>query len=282
MTIGVSTPLPAYKVTAAFMASKAEELGFESIWYAEHPVIPVNTTTPFPGSPDGVIPNNYNHFADPFIALAQASGATSKITLGTGISLIPERNPLVLDKAIATLDLFSGGRFILGVGAGWLREETEMLGGDFDHRWTQTRESILAMKEMWTKDEAEFHGKYYDFPLVRVYPKPAQKPHPPVFLGGMARNVFKRVIAWGDGWMPNRVTPAQIEGGRIALDELARDAGRDPASISITVHGQSPTRPLVQSFLDAGADRVIVKPELCEDEASMSRELERMADAVLR
>ncbi len=282
MTIGVSTPLPAYKVTAAFMASKAEELGFESIWYAEHPVIPVNTTTPFPGSPDGVIPNNYNHFADPFIALAQASGATSKITLGTGISLIPERNPLVLAKAIATLDLFSGGRFILGVGAGWLREETEMLGGDFDHRWTQTRESILAMKEMWTKDEAEFHGKYYDFPLVRVYPKPAQKPHPPVFLGGMARNVFKRVIAWGDGWMPNRVTPAQIEGGRIALDELARDAGRDPASISITVHGQSPKRPLVQSFLDAGADRVIVKPELCEDEASMSRELERMADAVLR
>ncbi|MAF51506.1 MAG: hypothetical protein CL694_00605 [Chloroflexi bacterium] len=282
MTIGVSTPLPAYNVSAAFMASKAEELRFESIWYAEHPVIPINMTTRFPGSPDGVMPDNYNHFADPFIALAQASGVTSKIKLGTGITLIPERNPLVLAKAIATLDLFSGGRFILGVGAGWLREETEMLGGDFDHRWTQTRESILAMKEMWTKDEAEFHGRYYDFPPVRVYPKPAQKPHPPVILGGMARNVFKRVIAWGDGWLPNQVTPAQVEAGRTTLDQLAREAGRDPASISISVHGQPPDRALARSFLDAGADRVIVKPELAEDEASMARELERMADAVLR
>jgi len=187
MNIGLSTPLPAYKVNAAFVASTAEKLGFESIWYAEHPVIPVHTTSRFPGSEDGLIPWTYSHFADPYIALAQASGATEKIKLGTGITLIPERNPLVLAKSVSTLDLFSSGRFILGVGTGWLREETEMMGGDFDHRWSQTKESLLALKELWTKEEAEFHGKYYDFSPVKMFPKPFQKPHPPILIGGMAK-----------------------------------------------------------------------------------------------
>jgi probable F420-dependent oxidoreductase len=275
-------PLPAYKVNAAFMGSKAEELGFESIWYAEHPVMPVHTTSRFPGSEDGEVPWTYSHFADPFIALAQASGATSKIKLATGITLIPERNPLVLAKAISTLDLFSGGRVLLGIGAGWHREETEMMGGDFDHRWTQTKESILAMKELWTKDEAEFHGKYYDFPPVRMYPKPQQRPHPPVILGGMARNVFKRIIEWGDGWMPNRTTPILIEESRKTLTDLAKEAGRDPDSISITIYGQQPDLELIRSFHDAGANRVVVSAPLAEDEAEMSQNLEKIADAILK
>ena len=282
MSIGISTPLPAYKVNAAVTASKAEELGFDSIWYAEHPVMPVHTTSPFAGSADGVIPETYAHFADPFIALAQASGATRTIKLATGITLIPERNPLVLAKAVSTLDLFSGGRFILGIGAGWLREETEVMGGDFEHRWSQTRESILAMKEMWTKDEAEFHGTYYDFPPVKVFPKPAQKPHPPVLLGGMARNVFRRIIAWGDGWLPNRVTPSLVEDGRAQLDALAGEAGRDPASISISVYGQEADLDLIRSLRDAGADRVVVRPAATDTAEAMARELERIADAVLR
>jgi probable F420-dependent oxidoreductase len=282
MNIGLSMPLPAYKVNAAFMGSKAEELGFESIWYAEHPVMPVNTTSRFPGSEDGEVPWTYSHFADPFIALAQASGATSKIKLATGITLIPERNPLVLAKAISTLDLFSGGRVLLGIGAGWHREETEMMGGDFDHRWTQTKESILAMKELWTKDEAEFHGKYYDFPPVRMYPKPLQQPHPPVILGGMARNVFKRIIEWGDGWMPNRTTPTLIEESRKTLTDLAKDAGRDPDSISITIYGQQPDLELIRSFHDAGANRVVVSAPLAEDEAEMSQNLEKIAEAILK
>lgn len=282
MNIGLSMPLPAYKVNAAFMGRKAEELGFESIWYAEHPVMPVSTTSRFPGSEDGVVPWTYSHFADPYIALAQASGATSTIKLATGITLIPERNPLVLAKAVSTLDLFSGGRFILGIGAGWHREETEMMGGDFDHRWTQTRESILAMKEMWTKEDAEFHGRYYDFPPVRVFPKPAQKPHPPVVLGGAARNVFKRIIDYGDGWLPNRTTPAMIEQSRKTLTDLANESGRDPASISISVYGQQPDLELIRSFHDVGADRVVVSAPLAEDEAEMSDNLEKIADAVLR
>ena len=282
MNIGISVPLPAYHVDVGFMAKKAEELGFESFWCAEHPFIPVHSTSRFPGSEDGVIPESYSHFVDPFVALARASGATKTIKLGTGIVLVPERHPLLLAKEISTLDLFSGGRFLFGIGAGWLREETQIMGGDFDHRWTQTRESILAMKELWTKPAAEFHGKYYDFPLVKSFPKPMQKPHPPVLLGGGAKNILERIIAWGDGWLPNRVTPEKLREGRATLDRLAKDAGRDPSKITISVHGQPADRDLLRRFHDAGANRVIVRPPVVKTESEMGTELSRIADAVLK
>ncbi len=282
MNIGISVPLPAYHVDVGFMAKKAEELGFESFWCAEHPFIPVHSTSWFPGSEDGVIPESYSHFVDPFVALARASGATKTIKLGTGIVLVPERHPLLLAKEISTLDLFSGGRFLFGIGAGWLREETQIMGGDFDHRWTQTRESILAMKELWTKPAAEFHGKYYDFPLVKSFPKPLQKPHPPVLLGGGAKNILERIIAWGDGWLPNRVTPEKLREGRATLDRLAKDAGRDPSKITISVYGQPADRDLLRRFHDAGANRVIVRPPVVKTESEMGTELSRMADAVLK
>ena len=281
MPVGTSVPLPAYTIDAAFMARKAEELGFESLWYAEHPILPVHSDSPFPAS-GGAIPDTYRHFSDPFIALARASGVTNKIKLGTGITLVPERNPLVLAKTISALDYYSGGRFLFGIGAGWNREETTIMGGDFDHRWTQTRESIEALKELWTKDEAEYHGRYYDFPPVFCYPKPAQKPHPPVILGGHARNVLQRVARWGDGWLPNRSDPAEIEQGRKMLDTLAAERGRDPASLTISVYGQPADRDLIQSFHNAGADRVVVRPEPCATEAEMGEQLERMAEAVIR
>ena len=282
MNIGISVPLPAYHVDVAFMARKAEELGFESFWCAEHPFIPVHSTSRFPGSEDGVIPESYSHFVDPFVALARASGATKTIKLGTGIVLVPERHPLLLAKEISTLDLFSGGRFLFGIGAGWLREETQIMEGDFDHRWTQTQESILAMKELWTKPAAEFHGKYYDFPLVKSFPKPLQKPHPPVLLGGGAKNILERIIAWGDGWLPNRVTPEKLREGRATLDRLAKDAGRDPSKITISVHGQPADRDLLRRFHDAGANRVIVRPPVVKTESEMGTELSRIADAVLK
>jgi probable F420-dependent oxidoreductase len=282
MNVGVSVPLPAYLVDVGAMARKAEELGFESFWCAEHPFIPVHTKSRFPSSPDGVIPESYSHFVDPFVALARASGATTRIKLGTGIVLVPERHPLVLAKEVSTLDHFSGGRFLFGIGAGWLREETEIMGGDFDHRWTQTRESVLAMKECWTKPEAEFHGKYYDFPPVRSYPKPAQKPHPPVILGGGAANVFKRIVEWGDGWLPTSVGPDVVREGRATLDRLAKDAGRNPASITISVHGQPADRDLVRRHFDAGATRVVIRPAAVKTDADMAAELTRIADAVLR
>ena len=282
MNVGISVPLPAYLVDVGAMARTAEALGFESFWCAEHPFIPVHTTSRFPGSADGVIPEAYAHFIDPFVALARASGTTTRIKLATGIVLVPERHPLLLAKEVSTLDLFSGGRFLFGIGAGWLREETALMGGDFDHRWSQTRESILAMKELWTKPEAEFHGKYYDFPPVRSNPKPAQKPHPPVLLGGDARNVLERVVAWGDGWLPNRVTPDQLREKRATLDRLAREAGRDPAVLTISVHGQPADRNLIERLHEAGATRVIVRPATTKSEPEMVSELTRIAEAVLR
>ena len=281
MNVGTSVPLPAYTIDPAFMAKKAEDLGFESIWYAEHAAVPVHSDSPFPAT-GGEIPWTYSHFTDPYIALARASAVTTKIKLGTGITLVPERNPLLLAKEIATLDRYSGGRFQFGIGTGWLREETELMGGDFDHRWTQTREAIEVMKELWTKEEAEYHGRYFDFPLVKSYPKPVQTPHPPIILGGMAKNVLRRVIAHADGWMPNRVTPAEVEESRKKLDAMAAEAGRDPKSITITIYGQLPQKDVVQPLLDAGADRVVVRPEHVETEKEMGEQLERMAESVFK
>src|SRR5262249_51579841 len=150
-----------------------------------------------------------------------------------------------------------------------------IMGGDFDHRWTQAREAILVMKELWTKTEAEYHGKYYDFPPVKSYPKPAQKPHPPVILGGHAKSVLQRAVEWGDGRLPNRTTPEEIAASRTKLDAMAKAAGRAPSSISISVFGQAPDRDLVHRFLDVGADRVIIRPPTAETEKEMGTELER-------
>ncbi len=280
MDIGISTFLTDYSVDVATVARRIEELGFDSLWVPEHPIIPVNTASPWPGSPDGVIPKVYADIVDPFVALARASGVTTTLKLATGIVLVPERHPILLAKEVATLDMYSGGRFIFGIGAGWNREESEILGGDFDHRWTQARESVLAMKELWTKVESEHHGKYYDFPPVYSFPRPAQRPHPPVLLGGMARNVFRRVVEYGDGWLPNRVTPEDVAKGRATLDELATAAGRDPASIQITVFGQQPDRDLLRRFEEAGADRVTIRLETAPEAESLA-DVERIAEAVL-
>ena len=280
MEIGVSTFPTDYSIDIAVLARRAEELGFDSLWVPEHAILPVGAKTPWPGSAEGVMPKEYADIADPFVALGRASAVTTTLKLGTAIVLVPERNPLVLAKEVATVDMYSGGRFIMGIGAGWLREESDIMGVDFDHRWTQTKEAVLAMKELWTKTESEFHGKYYDFPPVYSFPRPVQRPHPPVLLGGMARNVFKRIAEWGDGWIPNRVTPEEVAAGRAKLDELATVAGRDPASIPISVFGQQPDPGLVERFFDAGAARVTVRLPVMGERESLV-ELERMASLLL-
>jgi probable F420-dependent oxidoreductase len=283
MSVGTSLPLPAYTIDPAFVARTAESLGFESIWYHEHPILPVSSASPFPAT-GGEIPWTYRHFSEPYIALAMASAVTTNIKLCTGITLVPERNPLILAKEISVLDRHSNGRFVFGIGAGWNREETTMMGGDFDHRWTQTEEAVGALKALWTNEQAEFHGRYYDFPPVYSYPKPVQQPHPPVLLGGNARNVLRRVVRYGDGWLPNRATPDQIEDSRQRLDALAGEAGRDPASVTISVFGQpvGTTRDQVDAFLNAGALRVSVWAEHCETEEAMGQQLETMAEALIR
>ena len=279
MKVGVNVAVNSDTGDIGAFAKKAEELGFQSLWMAEHPIIPVQTTSKYGGTPDGSIPESMSDMADPFISLAIASATTSKIMLGTSICLVPEHNPLVQAKQIAALDFHSGGRFIFGIGTGWLREETEIMGGDFDHRWTQAREAVEAMKEMWTKDEAEFHGHYYDFPKVRVFPKPVQKPHPPVFLGGAATTVFKRVVTYGDGWMPVRATPDSVRAGRASLDELADAAGRDPKRIQILIYGAS-SRDEIEQMEAAGADIATVRLASTAPGEAISG-LERLAEEML-
>jgi probable F420-dependent oxidoreductase len=280
MEIGVSAIISSESMDVAAMAQKAEEVGFRSFWLPEHAIIPVQTTSRYGGTPDGSIPAFMNDMGDPFIGLAMASATTSTIMLGTSVCLVPEHNPLVQAKQIAALDYHSGGRFIFGIGAGWLREETEIMGGDFDHRWSQAREAVEVMKELWTKDEAEYHGRYYDFPPVKVFPKPARKPHPPVLLGGSARNVFKRVVAYGDGWMPVRASANDIRAGKATLDELAQAAGRDPGSIEILLFGAADLDEIKRAE-DAGATMATVSiPSSAPGEALPA--LEKMAEELLK
>ena len=267
----------------AVLAKRAEELGFASFWVPEHPIIPLKTTSPYPGSRDGIIPDEYGRIIDPFVALARASAVTKAIQLGTGICLIPERNPLLLAKEIATLDRLSSGRFVFGIGAGWLKEETEIMGGNFEHRWAQTKDAIMAMKELWTKDESEYHGKFYNFPAVRSFPKPHQKPHPPIYMGGSSQYVFKRIVEWGDGWMPVLSPVEEIQRGRASLNEMAQKVGRDPKAISVLAFGRAGkfrTRDEIKALEKAGADHVTIWLTQSETKNAVA-ELEQLAREVL-
>ena len=281
MKIGVFRIHTGYSIDPAVFAKRAEELGFHSFWAAEHPILPVDVKTGFLGQPGEPIPPIYGEIADPFIALARASAVTTRIKLGTGICLVPERNPLLLAKEIATLDHYSGGRFVFGVGAGWLKEEIQIMGGDSAHPWTQTEEAVRVMKELWSKDEAEYHGRFYDFPLVKSLPKPVQKPHPPVFLGGWTENVLKRTAEWGDGWMPSHFNPERVHQGRETLDRFAIEAGRDPKSIQVIPYGVPPKKSLLDGYEAIGIAEVAIRVKGIEEKEVLS-ELEQMAKEVFK
>ena len=256
MSVGIVVPLPAYTLDPAFIAKKAEDLGFESIFYHEHPILPVNSATPFPAT-GGEIPWTYRHFSDPYMSLAMASTVTTKIKLATGITLITERNPLILAKQIAVLDQHSNGRFIFGIGTGWNREETTMMGGDFDHRWTQAREAVAALKELWTKDESEFHGKFFDFPPVRCFPKPVQKPHPPIILGTLSDKGLKRVVNYCDGWIPVGGTVQDMPAAIQQLHNLADEAGRPKEEIPVSIFGGPDDEKALGQLQELGLDRTV-------------------------
>ena len=280
MRIGISMSATASMGDFGVIASKIENLGFDSVWLPEHPVMPVNHKSVYGGTPDGSIPKQMYLGVNPLIALSRASSVTTKLGIGTAVNLITEHNPLDLAKLIATLDFYSGGRFLFGIGTGWFREEAQIMGADFDHRWTQAREYVLAMKEIWTKEEAEFHGKYVDFPPIICNPKPAQKPHPPVLLGGNAKNVLKRVAKWGDGWLPIRLSPEDIVKAQQELLELCDAEDRDPSTIQITMHSLPPDKELISRFEEIGVDRVLVGVASATQE-EIFEELEVIAESIL-
>jgi probable F420-dependent oxidoreductase len=246
----------------AEIARAVEARGYESVWIPEHPVIPVMMKTEFPFTADRKLPEHYGRWADPFVSLTVAACATRKIKLGTGICLLPEREPLITAKAAATLDLFSGGRLILGVGAGWLREETEVMGADFGRRWKRTREMVEAMRILWTQKEGAYHGDIVQFPAVRCEPKPLQQPCPPILLGAHGPKALERVARTYDGWMPLVQSPEELRQSVAQLRTMARQQGRNPELFQISPlvdPGENgPTRDQLKAFREAGAQRLIL------------------------
>jgi probable F420-dependent oxidoreductase len=252
MDVGLAHFLTDYGMRPAELGRKVEERGFESLMLPEHTHIPASRDTPYPGG--GELPPEYSHTLDPFAALAAIAAVTERIRIGTGVCLIIQRDPIVTAKEVATVDQISGGRFLFGIGAGWNREEMENHGTDYRTRFTRMRESVEAMKAIWTEDEAEYHGKIVDFDPIWCWPKPAQKPHPPVLVGGLGEKVLDRVVAYGDEWIPNRVKSPEELGERIAeLQRRAEDAGRGP--IPVTVFGAKPEVRLLERLRDAGVTR---------------------------
>jgi probable F420-dependent oxidoreductase len=262
------------------LARRAEALGFESLWLPEHPAVPVGFQTPYPGT--GEMPEYYKHMLDPFVALAAVAGATRTLRIGTAISLVPEHDPKVLAKAVATLDLLSQGRFHFGIGAGWLREESEAMGVDFKRRWSQTREHVLAMQALWTQDEARFDGTYVKFPPLWSWPKPVQRPHPPILIGGELDKAAERIAEYGDGWLPRYILagPADIEAGRKRIAERMRARGRDPGRLDITLFGCKTDRAVMRRFEEAGVTRILFAL-LPEPPAATLRRMEDLAGKVL-
>ena len=245
--IGISTIPTERSTDIATLARRAEELDFESIWVPEQHTLPVVMEKP--------VPRLWGDIVDPLIALARALAATTTLKLGTAIIVVPARNPITLAKEVATLDMYSGGRLLFGIGVGGLQEEAQILGVDFDHRWTQGKEAIM---ELWTRERSEYHGSYYDFPPVYCFPKPGRRPYPPIILGSKALNAFKRIAAWGDGWLPLDISTAEVARGRAEIDRRARIKGRDPVSIEISVMGVPPDRESIEAYTDAGADRIVL------------------------
>lgn len=282
MKVGIVMFVTAYSIDIVTLARKAEALGFESLFIPEHPVIPAERATPWPGSADGVLPDYYKHTLDPFVALGAAAVATERLQIGTGICLVPERNPLLTAKEVATVDRISGGRFHFGVGAGWLREESELFGVDFPRRWAQTGDYVKAMQACWTSEPAEYHGPYADFPAVHVEPKPVQKPYPPVLIAGEGDKAAARIAEYGDGWIPRgrSIDPDGLAAGRKRVEQALRDAGRDTGRLTVSLFGAPQDRESNRRFFDAGADRVLhMLPT--EDEASATARLEQLARDVL-
>ncbi len=257
MEIGAFIFPTEYSIRIDELARALEERGFESLFVTEHTHIPTSRRTPWPGGGD--LPREYAHTLDPFIGLMAAAAATSRLRVGTGICLVIEHDPIVLAKVVASLDLLSKGRVLFGVGAGWNAEEMEHHGTAFPTRFRVMRERVQAMKAIWTQDEAEFHGEFVRFDRIWSYPKPVQRPHPPVLLGGEGRQTLRRVVEFCDGWFPRG--RAGVDTVLAQLEELrgeAKRAGRDPKTISVSVFGGKADASTVERYREAGIDRVVV------------------------
>ena len=257
MHIGVCIFATDYAIRIDELARAAEERGFESLWVPEHTHIPTSRRTPFPGGSQ--LPKEYSHTHDPFVSLMAAAAATRRLKVGTGICLIIERDTIVTAKEVASLDFLSNGRFLFGIGGGWNADEMENHGTVFATRFKRLREQVLAMKEIWTKDEAQFHGQFVNFDPIWSWPKPAQTPHPPVLLGGETSHTLQRVVDICDGWFPRGRAGDRVLTGLAELRERAARAGRDMKTISTSVFGAPTDEATIERFGAAGVTRAILR-----------------------
>jgi probable F420-dependent oxidoreductase len=260
MDIGVMIAATAQTGDIAEIAREVEKLGYESLFIPEHPVIPIGFKTAPPGG--GELPEHYGRWMDPFVALSVAAAVTSRIRLGTGICLLPEREPVVTAKVIATLDVISKGRVVLGVGGGWLKEETEALGTRFGMRWRRLRETVEALRILWSEAEPRYDGELVKFPALRCDPKPVQKGGPPVLLGAHGRKGRERVVRTYDGWCPVIGKPESFKRDVAELMKLATEHGRDPKTLQITAfvapHDDGLSADELKFLKDAGANRLVL------------------------
>ncbi|MCZ6843595.1 MAG: LLM class F420-dependent oxidoreductase [SAR324 cluster bacterium] len=291
MNVGICLLMTDYDFDVIELARKVEALGFESLWAPEHGVIPVEFNTELPSSKEQGVPTIYQHgninqIADPFVWLGAVAAATDKITLGTGICLVPERDPIHTAKQVATVDRLSQGRFVFGIGAGWLKGESQVFGVDFPRRWSQTRDYVLAMKNLWGNEVSQYQGEFVSFPPLVCNPKPLQQPHPPILIAGEMENVAARIVEYADGWIPRvrhtsvYADPARLEQARRGMEALFRERGRDPDNFSITAWDAPPDRVRNRRYFDAGVRRV-VHIVITGDQASALAQLEQLAAAVL-
>jgi probable F420-dependent oxidoreductase len=280
MKVGGAVFFTDYSMTPAEMGRALEERGFDSVWAPEHSHIPLSRKSPFPSG--GEVPKKYYDAMDPFVALTAAAAATSKLLVGTGVCLVAQRDPIQTAKLVASIDHVSNGRFLFGVGNGWNQDEMENHGTVFESRHKLARERIEAMKVIWTKSKAEYHGEFVNFDPMMAWPKPVQKPHPPILVGGAFPFSARRALRYGDGWIPHRARKQYDDVFDLMPNfrQMAAEANRDLASVPVTIWGGKPDADLLRRDRDGGISRVIITFESAKLDAVLP-EMDKWA-AIIR
>jgi probable F420-dependent oxidoreductase len=279
MHFGVSYFPTDEAVEPAVLGQMAEERGFESIFVTEHTHIPASRETPYPAG--GELPREYFRIYDPFVSLATIAASTKRIKVGTAICLLMERDPITTAKEVASVDRLSGGRMIFGVGAGWNLEEMANHGTDPGRRFKILRERVEACREMWANEEATYHGEFVNFDRIVSRPAPLQEPHPPILIGGNGPNVLKRVVAFGDGWFPNRIPPDEGMIARVEeLQRLGEQTGRGPIPVTVQIPPRDPE--VLRRYEEAGVTRAVhmLRPGDAADARSAERKLDEWAERI--
>jgi probable F420-dependent oxidoreductase len=273
MEYGAAIFFTDYSIGPAELGRALEDRAFESLWAPEHSHIPISRESPFP--PGGDLPKKYYDVMDPFVTLPVAAAVTQNLKIGTGICLVIQRDTIQTAKSVASLDHVSGGRFLFGIGAGWNAEEMANHGTtDFKGRFKRMEENVAAMREIWTKTEAAYDGHHVKFTPMMTWPKPLQKPWPPVIVGGAYPYAAKRAIAYGDGWIPHATRPEyggdDITAKLPEFRKMAVDAGRDPASIPVTAFNVPHQADVLKRYAEAGVDRVVFSIPSADRDTTLS------------